>query len=227
MATPIGHGLVGCAIGMVVSRGAPGGERGLWLACVVLAIAPDLDFVPGVFAGKPAAYHQGISHSLAFAMLAGLLAMLTVRASPAALRRAWLAGFAAYASHLALDWLGPDARLPYGMPFLWPLSDATFLSPVALLPGVQPARATDTGLAEWIGWVLSLRNALALGVEVAVAAPLLALAWSLRRRKWAIGTGGAPPSSAGSARPITERTGNPQPSPRAGPPHTEYPGDQP
>ena len=43
---------------------------------MVLAIAPDLDFVPGMFAGKPAAYPLGISHRLAFAMIAYMLVHL-------------------------------------------------------------------------------------------------------------------------------------------------------
>ena len=64
MASPIGHGLMGFGIGRIAEGyGGPGGP--LFLAtCMVFAIAPDLDFLPGIASGQPALHHQGASHSI-------------------------------------------------------------------------------------------------------------------------------------------------------------------
>ena len=76
MATPIGHALVGFAVYKTVSgpedrRSGRGRTVALTLLAMIFAIGPDLDFVPGVFQGRPALYHQGLSHSVGFAVLAG------------------------------------------------------------------------------------------------------------------------------------------------------------
>jgi len=43
---------------------------------------------------------------------------------------------ATYASHLLLDFFTIDRRPPYGGRFLWPFSDAYYLSPVTPLPEI-------------------------------------------------------------------------------------------
>ena len=64
MATPVGHALAGLAIGALTARrdadarppvGSPSLSPGRWLLLgAVFAVAPDLDFVPGIVAGAPA-----------------------------------------------------------------------------------------------------------------------------------------------------------------------------
>lgn len=173
----MGHGLVGGALGSLAAAGAPPRAHGrVVVLCAALAMAPDLDFVPGIGLGRPALYHQGASHSLAFAAAAGLLGAWALRGSGLSAARAAAVCAAAWASHLALDLFGPDARPPIGIPLLWPFTDATWLSPLTLLPGIHHARATSTGTAEWLGSVASLHNLWAIAIELAVAAPLVALA---------------------------------------------------
>ena len=180
MASPVGHGLMGFAIGR---RGEGDAEPAgpLFLAtCVAFAIAPDLDFLPGIAAGQPALYHQGTSHSLFVALgLSFALALLFWRG---ALLPAWALLFAAYTSHLVFDFFGPDARPPIGIPLFWPLSDATFLFPKALLPGIEHASSTSTATHQWLESVLSWVNVRAIAIELVVAAPLLLVA-ELRHRR--------------------------------------------
>ena len=183
MASPFGHALAGWAIGRWASPERAGSA---WLvpACALLAVAPDLDFVPGWIAGQPALYHQGISHSFFVgALAAGATALLIARGRADALHCfGWL--FAAYASHLAIDWLAGDTRPPIGMPLLWPLSDATFLSPVPLLPGISHSPAGAEGRVAWLASLIDGYNAWALGVEMLLSAPLLAFVeWRRRRGK--------------------------------------------
>lgn len=184
MASPIGHALAGFAIGRLAGAGRAQDDRRLVVACAVLAVAPDLDFLPGlVFAGVPALYHQGASHSLIAALVVSLgVAWLLLR-DRRSLPRAASALLAAYVSHLALDWLGSDSRLPIGMPLLWPFSDATWISPVAILPGIHHALPGRESSAEWIVDVLSLQNVRAFLVEALLVGPLvLWVEWSRRRQ---------------------------------------------
>ncbi|HXG02310.1 MAG TPA: metal-dependent hydrolase [Candidatus Binatia bacterium] len=181
MATPIGHALAGYAVLGLVPAGP---DR---VATVVVAVAlanvPDLDFLPGLLVGTPALYHQGISHSLGAAAVVGLLTALGLRRLDLPFGRVWAVSVLAYASHLALDALGPDARPPYGQPLLWPLTDARFASPLTLLPGVQHAAETSASTLAWIRGILHPANLFAIAVEVLVLSPFAYGAWRRRQAR--------------------------------------------
>jgi membrane-bound metal-dependent hydrolase YbcI (DUF457 family) len=127
MATPIGHLLAGAAIGTLMSRryNLPGAIFIGGLA----AGAADFDFIPGILIGNPGRFHHAQSHSITFAVLAGVLAALIARKS----RFHWasLVGLG-YASHLILDFLTFDDSVPQGIPILWPFLSDVFNSPVTL-----------------------------------------------------------------------------------------------
>jgi membrane-bound metal-dependent hydrolase YbcI (DUF457 family) len=153
-------------------------------ACVVLAVAPDLDFVPGLLlAGRPSLYHQGASHSVSVALALSLAVAWLLARGRQDLPRVWLALCAAWASHLALDWIGTDARLPIGMPLLWPFSDTTWISPVAILPGIRHSQPGRESSADWLVDALSLENLRALFVEALLVGPLVLWVEWLRRRQ--------------------------------------------
>jgi membrane-bound metal-dependent hydrolase YbcI (DUF457 family) len=184
LASPIGHALTGYAIGRLATDGSTREGRRLVAACSVLAVVVDLDFLPGaLLAGRPSLYHQGASHSLVVALAVSLAAAWLLVRDRRSLLRGFAALFAASVSHLALDWLGSDARLPIGMPLLWPFSDATWISPVAVLPGIHHAVAGRESSAEWLVDVLSLQNARALLVEALLVGPFVLLVEWLRRRR--------------------------------------------
>jgi membrane-bound metal-dependent hydrolase YbcI (DUF457 family) len=114
-----------------------GRHRPGWLAAsVLLANAPDLDFVPGLLLGHPGVYHRGMTHTIAAVLVVAAIAALWGwwRGRPARAvlgTGTWAA--VVYGSHLVLDFFTVDVRPPYGARFLWPLSDAYWIAPVTPL----------------------------------------------------------------------------------------------
>jgi membrane-bound metal-dependent hydrolase YbcI (DUF457 family) len=146
-------------------------------------VAPDLDFLPGLLVGRPVLYHQGESHSLLVALAVSLVVALVLVRDRRLLLRGWAVFFAAYVSHLVLDYLGSDARPPIGIPLLWPASDATWVSPVAILPGIHHSVSGTEGTGEWLAMVFSGSNVGRILAELAVVGPLLLFAGLKRRRR--------------------------------------------
>lgn len=136
----------------------------------MVACLPDLDLVLHLFAGPQ--HHRGPSHSFGLALLCGVavfaLASLKLAHGPAA--RLGLLACAAWASHVVLDWLGSDSRLPLGIMALWPASDAFYVAPFPLFMDV----GREVSLA-------TLRhNIVAMAWEIVLLAPLLL--WARRAR---------------------------------------------
>jgi len=148
-----------------------------------MANAPDLDFLPGILIGAPAAYHQGLSHSFVLAMIASAVVTAMLRAvfrMPA--RPVFVLAFLSYSSHLIIDLFGPDRRPPFGIPLFWPVSHRTFLSPVSVFLGARHANMTSASTSEWVRSVLTLYNVAAIGLEAVIMLPFLFLATRARER---------------------------------------------
>jgi inner membrane protein len=175
MATPIGHALAGYSI-YLAGTSRKSDRNILFWFCLLTAIAPDLDFIPGILQGQPNLYHQGLSHSLGAGLLASFAAALIV--NKGALWKKWSLFFVAYASHLTLDFFAPDGRPPYGQPLFWPISNEYYFAPpgLQLLWGVHHAKATSAATTEWLSGILHLHNLAAIGIEVLVTLPLVLLA---------------------------------------------------
>ena len=104
----------------------------LFAAAILLANAPDLDFVPGIVLGDPGIYHRGVTHTVVAALAVTLVVAGVGRLGgwpERVWRRAALWAGATYSSHLFLDFITTDAVAPYGARFLWPLSDGFYLAP--------------------------------------------------------------------------------------------------
>lgn len=180
MATPIGHTLAGYAI--YTACGSSGKERQghLMLLIIVVALLPDFDLIPGIVMGRPALFHQGITHSVGFALLVSLvIAGLSYRRAKS-FPFIFTACFFAYMSHLVIDFFGRDLRPPYGIPLLWPVSGEYFISPVPVFWGVKHAAETNDPTLQWMMGILDLQNLWAVSIEVAFLSPFLLLARWLR-----------------------------------------------
>lgn len=183
MATPIGHSLAGYAIYSFCVRHGQDRRPALLLLALVMANAPDLDFLPGILVGTPAAYHQGLSHSFALALIASVVVSVVLgTASRTPAHRVFVLGFLCYSSHLVLDLFGPDRRPPFGIPLFWPISAHTFLSPVQIFLGTRHANTASASTSEWVGSVLTLYNVAAIGLEAVIMLPFLFLATRARER---------------------------------------------
>ena len=123
MPSPLGHALGGAAIGLLAGYSQPTTWR---VPAVLGAIAcfPDLDLLTS--------QHSGITHSIGFATLAGLVVL-----AGSGNHRFAFAAMAAYGSHVLFDWLGHDTAPPFGVMALWPFDSGFHLSPWTPLPPVS------------------------------------------------------------------------------------------
>ena len=180
MPTPVAHTLAG----YIVSQFTPKTKH-ISLSSLVLVLfmanAPDLDFLPGLLVGKPSMYHSGITHSLGFALLFSLVGATLYSLRSRQFLPVFVMCFFAYLSHLFLDFMNPDGRPPYGVPFFWPLSNQYFISPVPLFLGVHHSGSTSN--QDFIKSVLSLQNLLGIAYEIIALTPFLFLARWNRNRK--------------------------------------------
>ncbi len=165
MATPIGHSLVAASLFLGQNRSHRTDWR-LLSSYVLLANAPDLDFLPGILIGDPSAFHHNVSHSLLFG------ALFTVTLTFIAKKflgwfpdysfvRLFIVGFLLYTSHLLVDFVTLDDGFPYGMPLFWPFSNYHVNAPVYSLLNIIHETAP-----------LSVHNLKAVLRELLVFAPL-------------------------------------------------------
>ena len=131
----LGHVAIALAARRWYDR-APRPRRSTALSIVgwtVLSMVPDADviaFTLGIPYAAPWG-HRGATHSLAFAVLVGLLAALAARALALPVLRTWLLATAVVASHGILDTM-TDGGL--GCALLWPFSHQRFFAPWRPIP---------------------------------------------------------------------------------------------
>jgi len=126
MPTVLGHAAVPLALGL--GLGNPPISRRLRLAGVVAAALPDAD-VLGFWLGisySDALGHRGATHSLAFALLLGLVAAALARPLGAGRGTAFAFAAACAASHGLLDMLTNGG---YGIALWWPFSAGRLFAP--------------------------------------------------------------------------------------------------
>jgi inner membrane protein len=180
MPSPVAHSLTG----YVIYRAASPVHACRWQYVVLYlfaANAPDLDFLPGFLVGDPDLYHHGVSHSIGFAVLfASALSLFLLFLKRDPIRRNFLIFFCLYSSHVILDWLSVDTAFPYGVPFLWPLTDEYFIAPFPFLPDVS--RASSSGIS-FITSLFSLHNFWTVGVEFLLFSPFVWLVSIFRNQQ--------------------------------------------
>lgn len=161
----IGHVAVGMVTGRLHARGSARSVAASMAVFAALSVAPDLDAISFVLRIPYAAPwgHRGASHSLAMALLAGLLASVVahVCAWPR-LKTAVLVALTV-ASHGLLDALTNGGL---GVALLWPWSDARFFAPVHPIPVAPIGRDFFTAR----GWAVAAQ-------ELVLFSPLFA--WAL------------------------------------------------
>jgi inner membrane protein len=180
MPSPVAHSLTGYVI--YRAAGPVHAQRWQYLVLYLFAAnAPDLDFLPGLLVGDPDLYHHGVSHSIGFAVLfASALSLFLLFLKRDPIRRNFLIFFCLYSSHVVLDWLSVDTAFPYGVPFLWPLTDEYFIAPLPFLPDVS--RASSSGIS-FITSLFSLHNFWTVAVEFLLFFPFVWLVSIFRNQQ--------------------------------------------
>ncbi len=182
MPSPVGHALAGVAAAWTADL-IPGRRAwrtagpsasffaraggGLTLLCAALGALPDLDLV--------LSRHRAITHSVGAILVVSIIAIgvtgWVTRSRPMIVRVTLMCA-AAYGSHLLLDWLGVDTRMPYGLQALWPFGDNWYISGLDLFP--------QTERREFFSMAALRINLFATAYEAAVLLPVLAVLWLVR-----------------------------------------------
>lgn len=183
MSSPVAHTLLGYAC--VRRPAASNGLRGLGLlvATLLLANAPDLDFVPGLFEGHARAYHRGWTHSLAATVLAGVAGGAVLRRWLGSFRTGFMVALLLYGSHVVLDTLTPDTRDEAGVPLFWPSTVHVYWP----LPGLASMRlALELSVGDSPGHffrdLLGVAALRVFALEALIFGPLAGIALLLDRR---------------------------------------------
>jgi membrane-bound metal-dependent hydrolase YbcI (DUF457 family) len=186
MPSPVGHSLIGLAIGSAwLLKPAALRElvRDAWskrwplLGAVALANAPDVDYIPGVLTGDINAYHHYYTHTAGWILIVAAgtwLAWRSLRSDAG--WRAFLFLAALLSSHLAADWVTDDGKSPYGIMAMWPFSPEFTIAPATLF--VRLHKVTWYEIFEW-------HNVEAVAIEIAICLPLVAavLMWKRVRAR--------------------------------------------
>jgi inner membrane protein len=184
MPSPVAHSLIGLALGAAAVL-TPDDARGLFrqawrrrgplCGAVLLAQAPDIDYLPGLLSGDLNAYHHLLTHTAGWCGLVSVGCWLALRAWRPATRLAVLGWcLLLTGSHLLADWLTADARPPIGIMALWPFSDAHYISPATIFMRMHKRDLAD---------VWQAHNLTAVAVELAWCLPLLGLVFGCLRAR--------------------------------------------
>lgn len=184
MPLPLAHSAAAATIYLAysthLSRLEPSRRIMFFLALILLANSPDLDFLPGIIIDDPHRYHHGPSHSLVASFLLATLAYLALR--PYFLAAKWTILASALLltalSHPLLDLLSIDRSLPYGLPVFWPFVESHQISPYPLFPDVVRDGSSSS---TFFSSLLNEHNAHAMLVEVAFSGMLLLTVLTARR----------------------------------------------
>ena len=132
MPSPVGHSLIGMAIGILyylpkskyseLIKSLSTYRKQLFFS-VLLANSADVDYLPGLIVGDFNRYHQGMTHSFGWIGILLFFSGLYLWYSSASnCRKLLLFIFLCTFSHLLADFLGSDGRPPIGIQIFWPWS---------------------------------------------------------------------------------------------------------
>jgi hypothetical protein len=162
MPSPVGHALGGLTAAFLVNALArrPGLTLPLLGAAAALSVAPDLDLLVGS--------HRTYSHSVGGAAAIFVMCWLALRTRISRLAAA-AALTAAYASHIALDWMSKDTSHPSGLTLLWPFTLTHYKSGWDLFGEISRRY--------WLPDEFILGNLRAASWEMVMVGPCLLIAW--------------------------------------------------
>src|SRR5262245_1410110 len=176
MASPIAHTLGAYAVLVTIEPRLVSSRRlnGIALGTAfVFGNLADADFVIEQFISSPIWRHHYFSHSIFFAILVGIVTYLVLKIArwKNAVRDAVLV-FAAYSSHLLIDYFTDDGSKPYGIPLFLPFTQEHFISPLSIFYSIHRGELTD---------LFSMHNLMGVLIELAVMGVIAYLAFFLAR----------------------------------------------
>jgi inner membrane protein len=168
MPSPVGHEIAGLLIFDLLRNLADVGRRVKTLSlCLLVAILPDFDFIPGIIEGEPNKYHHGSSHSIFIGLTITLILTLMFYFRD----KFWIymtLFFSIYLSHLVLDLFSLDQSYPYGLKLLWPFSTEYFISPQSVFADIRRVNSNTEFVPSLI---FNSHNLMAVLREVVILTP--------------------------------------------------------
>ena len=183
MSSPFGHSLAGYIIAAFISKTFLVREIRTIFLFVFIAIAPDFDFIPGILIGIPNYFHHGISHSFGVGALVSVMLVIISRVKKKQSEKKFLLYFSIYCSHLFLDYISLDGRLPLGIPVFWPFSNKYYISPYLILPPIMHSAQDNATLGQFLNGVFSIHNLYVILLETIVMSPVIAVLVIVRLRQ--------------------------------------------
>ena len=167
MPLPLAHALVGATAAAALSPASRSPQWKLLLIGAFLAVFPDFDYALNLLRISGGGWHHGFTHSIAFALLLGLVTVVILREWNV---RSFILFSAAAVSHTLLDYLITES---YGVALWWPFTDHRYK---LRLP--NPIDYTWSDASIWEAGVGVLKITL---VELLIFAPILLLVILIRR----------------------------------------------
>ena len=163
----IGHGLAGTFLYGLKCKKLKLENWKLLCFYVFCAICPDLDIIPGILFGETNKFHHGVSHSfLGAVVISTFLYIFFHFWKKSSSWKDFLFILLLVFSNALIDIFSIDTSFDYGCPLLYPFG-GYIISPWVFFQDIHRA-----GLRQ----ILSLHNALAIGIEIGVfLPPVLAL----------------------------------------------------
>ena len=168
MPSPVGHALGGAIVSLVMAPHGLGAwglrlGRNAFTLVALAAVLPDIDFAWGG--------HNRETHSLGAALLAGAAVLAWTRGRNPRLA---LAVTLAWSTHVLFDWLGSDDTPPLGVMALWPLNSTFYFADAFVFEAIS----RRYWLPNFVG-----HNAFAVGKEIVMLGPILAILWFRKVQK--------------------------------------------
>lgn len=166
MPLPLAHALVGASTAAALS---PASRARAWKRILIgafLGVTPDFDYALNFMRISGGGWHHGFTHSIVFALLAGLVTTLIFGEWRL---RSFVVFSGATASHTLLDYLITES---YGVALWWPFTDYRYK---LRLPNPIDYTWGDASIAEAIAGILRITL-----IEFAIFAPVFLLVMLLR-----------------------------------------------
>ena len=169
MSTPIGHSITGYWFYHFsnIERRETDWRRLVFF--LIFANLADIDYLFGFIHGQPNLYHHQFTHSIAFAVIiAGVFAGLERVDLKNRFWASFLILFAAYGSHVLIDYFTLDTTPPYGEQLFWPFDKNYYISKFSIFRDIHKGDTTGDflrNLFSTYNWITGLTE---IGIFVSI-----------------------------------------------------------
>lgn len=170
--SPVGHLLCGILIYLIFNRYNNKYSLNVLSLYIFFSVLPDIDFALGFIVRDPNLFHQGLTHTLGAAAIAGTIGSLILRRKGQFIN-CCLLFTGLYYFHVVLDYIASasDTSYPFGVALLWPFSIEHYSFPVMIFLDIWRGETNTT----FIPGLFNFHNFLAILIELMIFLPPILL----------------------------------------------------